>query len=73
MSYVPKLEVHLDEESYTRLLAAAQAAQLSADALLAELVQIYLAEDGVADEVLRRESDPQPSISIEEMRRRLAS
>jgi hypothetical protein len=73
MSYVPKLEVHLDEESYVRLMRAASSRALSAQDFFTDIVHEYLAEMGGAEEALQRLERPEPPVSLEEMKRRLAS
>lgn len=73
MSHVPTLSLHLDEERYQLLSSAAKSRNLNPVELLNEIVVEFLAEESAADEVLRREGDARSPITLEEMRRRLAS
>lgn len=73
MSFVPAVSVPLDEESHGLLLAVAEKRALPVEALVADIVREFLAEDAAGAEALRRLADPQETISLDELRRRLAS
>lgn len=72
MSFVPTLGVHLDEDSYLRLMREAGSKRMSMQDLVSDIIREYFAEVAGAEEAARRLETAEPSISLDEMKRRLA-